>query len=150
MENTHDKVLEKLICESSIMVALQPRSLAPKGGTQQYVDSWRQYQARRCIDLYAQGREEVAITYTVTVATRRQWATLVNQGAGPTKECFGSTRKVKNGARSRQEDLISKSNFKNSNSNSKLKLTPNHELQKQLNRSCCLRYAPTIEKPFLD
>ena len=96
------------------MVALQPRSLAPAGGTQQYVDSWCQNRARRCIDLYALGREEVAITYTVTVAARRQWATLQIKVAGPTKECFGSTRNVKNGAQPRQEDLNSKPNFKNS------------------------------------
>ena len=90
------------------MVASQPRSLAPKGGTQQSVDSWRQNQARRCIDLYTLGHEEVAITYTVTFVTRRQWVTLKNQVARPTKECFGRTRNVKNDAQSRKEDLNSK------------------------------------------
>lgn len=73
------------------------------------MDSWCQNQARRFIDLCALGCEEVAITYTVTAATRRQWATSIIRTAGPTKECFGSTRKVKNGATSRKEDLNSRS-----------------------------------------
>ena len=90
------------------MVACQPRSLVPNGGTQQYVDSWRQNQARPCIDLYTLGHEEVAITYTVTFVTRRQWVTLKNQVARPTKECFGRTRNVKDDAQSRKEDLNSK------------------------------------------